>query len=237
VPAIKAVVKPVVAANSLLAALPRRDYLHLLPGLEPVTLKFGEMLYESGQPIHHVYFPNDSLVSLLAPVDERLALEVGLVGSEGMVGIPLALGIGITPVRALVQGGGTAMRMETARFRREFPRCVPLQRELHRYTHTLMTEVTQTAACNRFHLVEARLARRLLMTRDRLHSDHFRITQEFLAHLLGVRRVGITKAAHALKKRKLIDYSRGNIVILNGRGLEAASCSCYELVRERLDGV
>lgn len=233
-PAIKAVVKPVVAANSLLAALPRRDYLHLLPGLEPVTLRFGEVLYESGQPIRHVYFPNDSLVSLLAPVDGRLALEVGLVGSEGMVGIPLALGISITPVRALVQDGGTAMRMETVRFRREFPRCAPLQRELHRYTHALMTEVTQTAACNRFHVVEARLARRLLMTRDRLHCDHFRITQEFLAHMLGVRRVGITKAAHALKKRKLIDYSRGNIVILNGHGLEAASCSCYELVRERL---
>ena len=236
-PVIKAVVKPVVAANSLLAALPRKDYLHLLPGLEPVTLRFGEVLYESGQPIRHVYFPNDSLVSLLAPVDERLALEVGLVGSEGMVGIPLALGIGITPVRALVQGGGTAMRMETTRFRREFPRCVPLQRELHRYTHTLMTEVTQTAACNRFHVVEARLARRLLMTRDRLRSDRFRITQEFLAHMLGVRRVGITKAAHALKKRKLIDYSRGNIVILNGRGLEAASCSCYKPVREQLDGI
>lgn len=233
--AIKVAVQAVVAANSLLAALPRKDYLHLLPGLEPVTLRFGEVLYESGQPIRHVYFLNDSLVSLLAPVDDRLALEVGLVGSEGMVGIPLALGIEITPVRALVQDGGTAMRMETARFRREFPRCLPLQRELLRYTHALMTEVTQTAACNRFHMVEARLARRLLMTRDRLHSDRFRITQEFLAHILGVRRVGITNAAHALKKRKLIDYNRGNIMILNGRGLEKASCPCYELVRERLE--
>lgn len=231
------VVKPVIAANSLLAALPRKDYLHLLPSLEPVTLRFGEVLYESGQPIRHVYFPNDSLVSLLAPVDDRLALEVSLVGNEGMVGIPLALGIGITAVRALVQDGGTAMRMETARFRHEFPRSAPLQRELHRYTHALMTEVTQTAACNRFHVVEARLARRLLMTRDRLHSDRFRITQEFLAHMLGVRRVGITKAAHALKKRKLIDYSRGNIMIIDARGLEAASCSCYEMVRERLDGI
>jgi CRP-like cAMP-binding protein len=234
-PAVKAVVKPVVAANNLLAALPRKDFLHLLPSLEPVTLKFGEVLYESGQPIRHVYFPNDSLVSLLALVDDRLALEIGLVGSEGMVGIPLALGINITPVRALVQDGGTAMRMETVHFRREFPHCASLQRELHRYTHALMTEITQTAVCNRFHVVEARLARRLLMTRDRLHSDHFHITQEFLAHMLGVRRVGITKAAHALKIRKLIDYSRGNIMILNGRGLEAASCSCYEPLRERLN--
>ncbi|MBY0268557.1 MAG: Crp/Fnr family transcriptional regulator [Burkholderiales bacterium] len=227
----------ITVANSLFAALPSSDYLRLLPALEPVMLTFGEVLCESGQPIRQVYFPNDALVSLLAPVDGHQALEVGLVGSEGMVGIPLALGISITPVRALVLGSGTAMRMETACFRREFSRSVPLQRELHRYTHALMTEVTQTAACNRFHMVEARLARRLLMTRDRLQSDHFRITQEFLAHMLGVRRVGITKAAHALKKRKLIDYSRGNIVILNGRGLEAASCSCYELVRKQLDGV
>ncbi len=233
-PAIKA---PAFTANSLLAALPRKDYLTLLPGLEPVTLKFGEVLYESGQPIRHVYFPNDSLVSLLALVDDRMTLEVGMVGSEGMVGIPLALGISNTPVQALVQDGGTAMRMETARFRREFPRCAPLQRELHRYTHALMTAVTQTAICNRFHVIEARLARRLLMTRDRLRSDHFRITQEFLAQMLGVRRVGITKAAHALKKRELIDYSRGNIVILNRRELEVASCSCYELVREQPEGV
>lgn len=226
----------ITVANSLLAALPSSDYLRLLPALEPVTLSSGEVLCQSGQPIRHVYFPNDALVSLLAPVDGHLALEVGLVGSEGMVGIPLALGIGITPVRALVQVGGTAMRMETARFRHEFPHCAALQLELYRYADALMSEVTQTAACNRFHVVEARLARRLLTTRDRLQSDHFRITQEFLAHMLGVRRVGITKAAHALKKRKLIDYSRGNIVILNGLGLEAASCSCYELVRERLDG-
>jgi len=233
------VVKPVVnrriAPNSLLAALPRRDYLHLLPALQQVTLTSGEVLYEAGQPIRHAYFPNDSLVSLLAPIDTRLTLEVGLVGSEGMVGIPLALGIGITPVRALVQSSGTAMRMATACFRREFSRCAALQRELHRYAHVRMTEVTQTAACNRFHVVEARLARRLLMTRDRLRSERFHLTQEFLAHMLGVRRVGVTTAAHALKKRKLIDYSRGNIIILNGRGLEAASCSCYEFAKDRLD--
>jgi len=220
-------------ANSLLAALPRRDYLRLLPLLEPVTLIFGEVLYESGQPIRHVFFPNDALVSLLASVDARQALEVSLVGREGMVGIPLALGIAISPVRALVQGSGTAMRMEAASFCREFARCAPLQRELHRYAHVLMTEVTQTAACNRFHVIEARLARRLLMTRDLLRSGHFRFTQEFLAHMLGVRRVGVTKAAYALKKHKLIDYSRGSIVILDGPGLETASCSCYELLRDQ----
>jgi len=220
-------------ANKLLAALPRVDYLRLLPLLEPVMLKFGEILHEAGKPIQHVYFPNDALVSLLAFVDDRQSLEVGLVGCEGMVGIALALGVAITPLRALVQGSGTAMRMTTSRFRRELPRSTPLQRELHRYTHVLMTAVTQAAACNRFHVVEARLARRLLMTRDLLQSDRFRFTQEFLAHMLGVRRVGVTKAAHALKKRGLISYSRGSIVILDGSGLQAASCPCYELLRDR----
>lgn len=234
---VKASTKSVAVANRLLAAIPHRDYLRLLPGMEPVTLRSGEVLYEPGRQIRHVYFPNDSLVSLLAQVDGRMALEVGLVGNEGMVGIPMAFGSITTPVGALVQDGGTAMRMEAARFRCEFLHCAPLQGELYRYTHLLMTEITQTAACNRFHVIEARLARRLLMTRDRLCSNCFRITQEFLAHMLGVRRVGITKAAHALKKRKLIDYSRGNIVIINGRGLEAASCSCYKPVREQLDGI
>lgn len=220
-------------ANSLLAALPRKDYLRLLPLLEPVTLTFGEVLYEAGQSIDHVHFPGGALVSLLATVDAGQALEVGLVGREGMIGIPLALGIGISPVSALVQGGGTAMRMSALQFRSALPRCLQLQRELHRYAHVLMTAATQTAACNRFHVVEARLARRLLMTRDLLRSGRFRFTQEFLAHMLGVRRVGVTKAAHALKTRGLISYSRGNIVILDGRGLEAVSCTCYEQLRNR----
>jgi CRP-like cAMP-binding protein len=220
------------AANSLLAALPRKDYLRLLAGLEPVELTFGEVLYEPGQVIRHVYFPNDSLVSLLTLVDGHMALEVGLVGREGMLGIPLALGVDVTSVRALVQGGGTAMRMEAARFRKEFARCVPLQRALHRYVHVLMAQVTQTAACNRFHVVEARLARWLLMTSDRVRSEHFRLTQEFLAHMLGVRRVGVTQAAGALQRRDLIRYSRGSLRILDRRGLEAASCRCYELVKD-----
>lgn len=226
-PAASLSVKPPVAANGLLAALPRRDYLRLLPGLEPVTLTFGEVLQESGQPIRHIYFPNNAVVSLISLVDGRLTLEVAPVGREGMAGIPLALGGGVSSLRALVMVGGSAMRMEATHFLREFARCIPLQRELFRYTQVLMDKITQTAACNRFHVVEARLACRLLMTRDYLQSERFQLTQEFLAHMLGVRRVGITKAAHALKQCKLIDYSRGNIVILNGQGLEAASCSCY----------
>jgi len=218
-------------ANSLLAALPRKDYQRLLAGLEPVTLTFGEVLYEPGEPIRHVYFPNDSLVSLLTTVEDHEALEVGLVGREGMVGISLALGIDVASVRALVQGTGTALRMKTARFHKEFRQSGPLQRELYRYTHAKLAQARQTAACNRFHVVEARLARWLLMTRDRLQSNDFRLTQELLSHMLGVQREGVTRAAGQLQKRKLIEYSRGNIRIVDRRGLEAASCSCYRIVR------
>src|SRR5436190_967645 len=154
--------KPQPAANSVLAALPPGTYRALLSGLEPVTLAFGEVLYEPGEPIRDVYFPTGSLVSLLTLVEGRLALEVGLVGREGMVGVALALGIGVSPVRALVQGSGTARRMNAVRFRKELQRSAPLQRELYRYTHSLMAQITQTAACNRFHRVPARLARWLL---------------------------------------------------------------------------
>ena len=218
-------------ANNLLAALPRKEYQRLLAGLEPVTLTFGDILYEPEQPIRHVYFPTDSLVSLLTLADGHLALEVGMVGPEGMVGTPVPLGINVSAVRALVQGSGTALRMTTARFRKEFRDCPPLQRALYRYIHVLMAQVTQTAACNRFHMVEARLARWLLMTRDRVCSTQFQLTQEFLAHMLGVRRVGVTKAASALQQQKLIRYSRGEISILDDKGLEAAACRCYQVVK------
>ena len=217
--------------NQLLAALPRKAYGELLSGLTPVTLAFGDVLYEPRQLITHVYFPGDSMVSLLTLVEDHLALEVGLVGREGVVGAALALGITHSPVRALVQGGGSAMRMDAARFRSALRRSPPLQRSLLLYINTLMSQVTQTAACNRFHVVEARLARWLLMSRDRMGSNEFRMTQDFLAHMLGVRRVGVTEAASALQQRKLIEYSRGVIRILDDGGLEAASCSCYGIVR------
>ena len=222
-------------ANSLLAALPRIEYQRLLAGLEPVKLTFGEVLYEPGEPIRHTYFPNDCLVSLLAVVEGRTVLEVGLVGSEGMVGIPLALGIGVSPVRALVQKTGTAMRTKSARFLHEFRRNPSLQRELFLYTHAAMAQATQIAVCSRFHLLEARLARSLLMTCDRARSNDFRLTHEFLARMLGVRRVGVTKAAGALQQRKLISYSRGDIRILDRKGLEAASCRCYQIVKNVQD--
>lgn len=220
--------------NRILSALPRADYQRLAAKLEPVTLGFGEVLYEPGDPVRHVYFPGDSLVSLLTVIDGRLALEVGLIGREGMLGMAFAMGSGTSPVRAVVQGAGGAMRMEAPAFRKALRQSTSLQREMHLYDQALMIQFAQTAACNRFHVVAARLARRLLMTRDRLDSDEFRLTHELLGHVLGVRRVGVTKAAHALKERKLIDYSRGNIAILNARGLEAAACSCYEIFKERL---
>ena len=223
-------------ANCLLAALTDTNYRRLLPGLEPVALTFGEVLYEPGDRIRHVYFPGDSLVSLLTVVDRHQALEVGLVGREGLVGVPVALGGGVSPVRALVQGAGTALRMTSARLRKELRESPQLQDQVHGYAETLLAQVTRIAACNRFHVVEARLARWLLMTRDRVRSDQFRLTQEFLAHMLGVRRVGVTKAAVALQARKLIDYSRGTIRILDRNGLEASACSCYGIMKGKRGG-
>jgi CRP-like cAMP-binding protein len=222
--------------NSLLAALPRKSYLKLLPGLVSVDLVFGEVLYEAGAPIREVYFPGRSLVSLLTVVEGHLALEVGMVGREGMVGFPLVLGADVSPVRALVQGAGPALKMSAARFRAGLRASPPLQRELQLYVYTLMAQISQTAGCNRFHMVQARLARWLLMTRDRVRSAEFRMTHEFLSHMLGVRRVGVTEAATALQRKKLIEYRRGNIRILDDRGLEAACCSCYEVVRDMHDG-
>lgn len=225
-------VKRTLAANSLLASLPRKESQKLIDDLEQVALTYGDILYQPGDQIQYVYFPNDSLVSLLTLVDQHQALEVGLVGREGMIGVPLALDIGVSPVRALVQGSGTAMRMKAAPFLKVLRQSQALQRELHRYTYSLMVQITQTAACNRFHVVEARLARWLLMTHDRMQSTTFRLTQDFLSQMLGVRRVGVTKAARTLQHSQLISYSRGNIRILDRKGLEAASCSCYAVVKD-----
>jgi CRP-like cAMP-binding protein len=223
------------AANHLLAAVPRQAYRRMLSGLEPVKLTYGQVLYEPAARIRYVCFPIDCLVSLLTVVDKSRTLEVGMVGNEGMVGMPMVLGIGVSAVRALVQGSGTAMRMTAARFLAEFRKSIPLQRALFRYTHLLMAQVSQTAACNRFHKSDARLARWLLMTSDRLHTGEFRLTHEFLAHMLGVRRVGVTHAAGVLERMKLIHYSRGNIIILDRKRLEAAACACYRIVKDLQD--
>ena len=222
-------------ANRVLASIPAKEYKRLKAHLEPIELKFGQVLYEPGESIRHVYFPVDCLISLLTAVDKRRTLEVGMVGNEGMAGMPFILGMGVSGVRAIVQGGGTALRMASAPFRIEFDRNRPLQDALYRYTYALMAQVSQTAACNRFHEAEPRLSRWLLMTRDRVGADEFPLTHEFLAHMLGLRREGVTEAASALKRRKLISYTRGKIQILDVRGLKRSSCSCYQTVKDVFD--
>src|ERR1700675_837788 len=224
--------KQVSVPNHLLGALPRKDYQNLLPFLEPVKLAFGETLYESRDQIRHVYFPVVCFVSMLTTVDAGRAAEVGLIGSEGMIGVPMALGVAVSPFRAVVQGGGTAMRLKTADFRRTFSNSAALKREVFLFTHLLMIQVAQTAACNRFHVVTQRMARWMLMTRDRVNSNEFRITQEFLALMLGVRRVGVSAAMSDLRQRRLIAYSRGTITILDHEGLVALACGCYKTVKD-----
>jgi CRP-like cAMP-binding protein len=221
--------------NRLLAALPKKEYQRLLPDLEAVTLTFGDILFEPGDRLRHVYFPQNSVISLLFAVDDRELLEVGLIGNDGMAGLPVFMGVNKSRTRGLVHGEGDAMRMKAATLRKEVSNCSSLYKLLHRYTYSLFTQITQTAACNRFHQAKARLARWLLMTHDRVEGDEFRLTQEFISHMLGVRREQVTLAASALQKKKLIRYSRGQIKILNRAGLEAAACKCYQVVKEEYD--
>jgi len=216
-------------SNQLLAALPMIDRLHMLEASTPVDLEFSEVLAEHGEKIRYVYFPVGSFISLVEASDSKTRIEVGMVGDEGMLGSSLVLGIDVSPFHALVQGAGPALRMKAATFRKELARSAGLERSLKRYLYVVMGQLAQTAACSRFHLLEARLARWLLMTEDRAHGKQFHVTHVFLAFMLGVRRVGITKAATSLQNQGLISYSRGNVTIVNRAGLEKISCSCYQI--------
>lgn len=214
--------------NRLLDALPHLHQSALLSDGQLIELVSGTVLAESGQTMRYVYFPTASFISLIAPLGGSAGLEVGMVGDEGMLGTGLILGVSVSPLRALVQGAGPAWRIAGDDFVRTLKHSPPLQDVLNRYLYVVLAQLAQTAACTRFHVVEARLARWLLMTQDRAHSEHLHVTQEFLAYMLGVRRVGITKAAMALQLKALIHYHRGEITILDRPGLEAASCPCYQ---------
>jgi CRP-like cAMP-binding protein len=208
--------------------LPTKDRARLIRACVQVDMAFEEVVARSGSAIENVYFPTGGFLSLLRPIDGD-QIEVALTGDEGMFGWPLGMGIGVSNVQALVQGAGTALRLSPRAFRRQLSLSAALRRTIGRYTHVLMTQFAQTIGCNRFHVVEQRLARWLLMTADRAHSDSFRITHEFLSNMLGVRRAGVSNAAARLQGRGLIRYRRGNLFVLDRPGLERASCGCYRI--------
>jgi CRP-like cAMP-binding protein len=219
-------------ANQLLAALPKKEYQALQSHLEEVPLVFEEILYKPAVVISDVYFPNSGVISLLAGLNERATLEVGQVGKEGLLGLAIFMGVNASQNRAVVQGEGSAMKMKATAFRRECNNGGALPRLLQRYTYSLLTQITQSAVCNQFHSVEARLARWLLMTHDRIASDEFRLTQEFLSNMLAVRRECVNKAAGKLQQLNLISYSRGRLKVLDRDGLEKTACGCYDIINE-----
>ena len=213
--------------NRVINGLPLEMRTKILSLCEPVDLVFGTVLCEPEQPFTHVYFPLTGFISLVTSLRDHQPLEVGLIGNEGLLGVTLALDVNSAPIRAMVQGAGTALRMTAAHLKQELHERTVLTRTLNRYLYLLMGQLAQTAACSHFHEIEPRLARWLLMIHDRVYTDNLLLTQEFLADMLGVRRSGVTVAAGALQDRELIRYSRGKITILNRKGLEEASCECY----------
>ncbi len=223
-------VEPV--GNRLLAMLPREEYERLLPSLEPVSLTLGEVIYESGGQQNYIYFPTTAIISLLYMMENGSSAEMGVAGNEGLVGIALFMGGNTAPNRAVVQSAGDALKMKTKVLQDEFARAGMFQQLLLRYTQALMTQMSQTAVCNRLHTVEQQLCRWLLLSRDRLNTDELVMTQELIANMLGVRREGVTSAAQRLQENGLISYVRGHIQILDRTGLEATVCECYAVVKD-----
>jgi CRP-like cAMP-binding protein len=220
------------AKNRLLEALPRQDREQLLARCERVELRVAEVLCEPEERIRFILFPTGSIISLITCADAHARLEVGLVGDEGMLGTSLLLGVNVSPYRAVVQRAGSAWRLKASAFSRELERSVALRRELGRYLYVVQRQLARTAICTHFHGLDARLARWLLTTSDRVHCDQFYITQGFISSMLGVRRAGVNRAAGLLQDRELIRYSRGHLCILDRRGLQAAACECYAAAKE-----
>ena len=218
--------------NHLLAALPEADWRRWQPQLEWVPLPLGQVLYESGCTMSHVYFPTDAIVSLLYVMADGASAEIAVVGNEGVVGISLFMGGGSTPSRAVVQSAGQGWRLRASAIRDEFNDSAPVMHLLLRYTQALITQMAQTAVCNRHHMLDQQLCRWLLLSLDRLGGDELRMTQELIANMLGVRREGVTEAALKLQRDGLIRYSRGHITVLDRAGLEARTCECYEVVKK-----
>ena len=221
--------------NHLLAALPPADYARLLPDLEPIAMPLGWVVYESGGHMSYVYFPTTSIVSLLYVTENGASAEIAIAGNEGLVGIALFMGGESTPSRAVVQSAGAGFRLKAGVLKKEFARGGALQHLALRYTQALITQMSQTAVCNRHHTVDQQLCRWLLLSRDRLPDDHLKMTQELIANMLGVRREGVTEAAGNLQAAGLIHYSRGHITILNRAGLEKRVCECYSVVKREFD--
>jgi CRP-like cAMP-binding protein len=223
-------VKAAPVVNRLIDGLPHKLRNRILKRCEPVELKFGTILCEPDRRLRHVYFPLTGFISLVATVAGHPSLEMGLIGNEGMLGTTMILGVNSAHLQGIVQGSGTALRLSANQLQRELEQSLALRRTLKRYLFVMLAQLAQTAACTRFHEISARLARWLLLTHDRAHADHFHLTHQYLADMLGVQRSAVTIAAGSLQRRKLIRYSRGDIRILNRRGLEAESCECYQAV-------
>ncbi|SEQ14811.1 cAMP-binding domain of CRP or a regulatory subunit of cAMP-dependent protein kinases [Azotobacter beijerinckii] len=226
---------PTPAQNHFLAALPADVRNRLLSHLERVPLPLGKVLYESGDALRHVYFPTDSIVSMLYVMESGASAEISVVGNEGFVGVALLMGGGGTTGRAVVQSAGHAWRLPALRLREEFERHGELQHLVLRYTQSLITQVAQTAACNRHHTIDQQLCRWLLLSLDRLPDNHLTMTQELIANMLGVRREGVTEAAGKLQRLGVIEYSRGHITVLDRSALEQLSCECYAVVKLETD--